>query len=206
MKETILNILLYIHIVTGTSALLTGAVALLTKKGNKVHRNAGIIFFYSMLGVTFSALIISTIKSIPFLFAISVFSLYLNYTGYRALKNKTGEYKWYDWVITTLSVLTALYMIYTRTIVLLVFGVLLCIVVFRNALAQLQNEEKRKVARKKRLTVHLGNMTGAYIATVTAFLVVNINFVKQGWLLWFLPTAVGLPFIFYQLKKYAPKQ
>ncbi|MCW5907547.1 MAG: DUF2306 domain-containing protein [Chitinophagales bacterium] len=205
MKEVALNILLYIHIVTGTSALLTGAVALLAQKGNKIHRKAGLIFFYSMLGVALSAFTISVVKNIPFLLAISVFSFYLNYSGYRALKNKAGTFTWYDWAVTVLSILTATYMIYTRTIVLLVFGILLCIVVFRNSLAQFQNEEKRKQARKKRLIAHLGNMTGTYIATVTAFLVVNVNFVKPGWLLWLLPTAVGLPFIFYQLKKHRPK-
>lgn len=135
--------------------------------------------------------------------AISVFSFYLNYTGYRALKNKTGRYKWFDWAIAVLTLATTLYMISTATLVLVAFGALLCLILFRNTSAQFKGEEKMKEARKKKLLIHLGNMSGTYIATVTAFLVVSVNFVKPGWL---LPTAVGMPFIFYRLKKYTPKR
>jgi hypothetical protein len=206
MRDTILKILLYTHIAGGALALLTGAVSILTKKGGKLHRKSGLVFFYSMLAVALSAFIISIVKDIPFLLAISVFSFYLNYTGYRSLKNKTGKYEWYDWGITLLSVLTAAYMIYTTTVVLMVFGALLCLIILRNSYPQFKGEEKIREASKKKVLLHLGNMSGTYIATVTAFLVVNVNFVKPGWLVWLLPTAVGLPFIFYQLKKQAPKQ
>lgn len=206
MRDTILKLFLYMHIAAGALALLTGAVSLLTSKGGKVHRRSGLVFFYSMLAVALSAFIISVVKSNPFLLAISVFSFYLNYTGYRVLKNKTGIYQWFDWSITTLTAATALYMISTTTVVLMVFGVLLCFILFRNTSAQFKGEEKIKEARKKKLQTHLGNMSGTYIATVTAFMVVNVNFVKPGWTVWLLPTAVGLPFIFYQLRKYAPKQ
>lgn len=206
MRDAILKILLYTHIAGGACALLTGAASIVTKKGGKLHRRSGIVFFYSMLAVAFSAFVISIVKDIPFLLAVSVFSFYLNYTGYRALKNKTGKYEWYDWAITLLSVLTAVYMIYTTTIVLMVFGTLLCLIILRNSYTQFKGEEKIKEARKKKVLLHLGNMSGTYIATVTAFLVVNVNFVKPGWVVWLLPTAIGLPFIFYQLKKNAPKQ
>lgn len=206
MNTTLLQLLLYTHIAGGTLALLTGAVSLLTSKGSKVHRKSGLFFFYSMLAVAVSAFTISIVKNNPFLLAISVFSFYLNYTGYRVLKNKSGKYQWFDWTITALTASTALYMIFTSTVVLLVFGVLLCFILFRNASAQFKGEEKIKEARKKKLQTHLGNMSGTYIATVTAFAVVNVNFVKPGWIVWLLPTAIGLPFIFYQLKKHAPKQ
>lgn len=206
MRDTILKILLYTHIAGGALALLTGAVSILTKKGGKLHRKLGLVFFYSMLAVAFSAFIISIVKDIPFLLAISVFSFYLNYTGYRVLKNKTGKYEWFDWGITALTAATAGYMISTTTIVLMAFGVLLCFILFRNAWTQFKGADKIIEARKRKIQAHLGNMSGTYIATVTAFLVVNVNFVKPGWLVWLLPTAIGLPFIFYQLKKYAPKQ
>ena len=52
-----------------------------------------------------------------------------------------------------------------------------------------------KEVRKRKMLAHIGNMMGAYIATVTAFVVVNINFVKPGWIVWLLPTALGLPVI-----------
>lgn len=206
MLDTILKLLLYTHIAGGALALLTGAVSLLTVKGGKAHRKAGLVFFFSMLAVALSAFAISVVKDNQFLLAISVFSFYLNYSGYRVLKNKTGKYEWFDWAITALTAVTVLYMISTTTIVLMAFGVLLCFILFRNAWAQFKGAYKIKEARKRKIQAHLGNMSGTYIATVTAFLVVNVNFVKPGWLVWLLPTAIGLPFIFYQLKKYAPKQ
>jgi uncharacterized membrane protein len=109
MRDTILKLLLYTHIAGGALALLTGAVSLLTSKGNKVHRRSGLVFFYSMLAVAISAFVISVVKNNPFLLAISVFSFYLNYTGYRVLKNKTGKYRWFDWGITSLTASTAIY-------------------------------------------------------------------------------------------------
>lgn len=201
MLPTILQALLYSHIAGGGVALLTGAVALLTIKGGRAHKRAGLVFFYAMLLVAVSAFAISVAKGKGFLLAISIFSFYLTYTGYRVLKNKTAKYAWYDWLVTAIALACAVYMISTQAVVLLAFGFLLCFIIGRNSYAQFKGEEKLKEIRKKRISAHLGNMSGAYIATLTAFLVVNVDFIQPGWVVWLLPTAVGLPFIFYHLRK-----
>ncbi len=205
MIEQILPVLLYTHIAAGGTALLSGMVAIVTPKGDKVHKRSGKVYFYAMLLVALSAFVISVIKSNAFLLAISIFSFYLTYFGYRALKNRTAKFVWYDWAVIIFSTANALYMVYTRNIVLVAFGLILVMLASRNAQAQLSGEEKLKEARKLRLLSHSGNMLGSYIATVTAFTVVNINFVKPGWIVWLLPTALGLPAIMYYNRKLKAK-
>lgn len=197
MKEQLVPVLLYAHIFAGGTALLSGLVAIVTTKGNKVHRRAGVVYFYAMLLVALSAFIISVAKSNMFLLAISIFSFYLTWFGYRAIKNRQAKFVWYDWAVVVFSATTALYMIYSRNIVLVAFGLILIMLASRNTQAQLSGEEKLKETRRLRLLAHSGNMLGSYIATVTAFAVVNINFVKPGWIVWLLPTVLGLPAILY---------
>ena len=205
VKEQLLPILLYAHIAAGGTALLTGLTAIVAAKGGKVHKRSGKIYFYAMLLVALSALVISVVKSNAFLLVISIFSFYLNYFGYRALKNKAVKFAWYDWVVVVFSAATSLYMLYTRNIVLLAFGALLLSLLARAVWVQFGNEEQLKEARRTRILSHSGNMLGSYIATVTAFAVVNINFVKPGWIVWLLQTALGLPAILYYNRKWKAK-
>lgn len=86
--DIIYKILLYTHIISGGLALVSGSIAMITKKGQKAHRIAGKIFFYSMLLICFSAINISIIKSLSFLLMIGIFALFQNYFGFRSIKNK----------------------------------------------------------------------------------------------------------------------
>lgn len=205
VKDTLLQFFLYAHVTCGMTALLTGFVSIVTEKGRKVHRTSGKIFFVAMILVAVSAFIIAVAKSNSFLLAISIFSFYLNFFSYRALKNKHAKHKWFDWLVIVLSTATCVYMIATMQIVLVVFGCLLAYVLMGNVLPQWQGEEKLKEVRRKRMLAHIGNMMGAYIATVTAFAVVNINFVKPGWLVWLTPTAIGLPIVSYYTRVWKKK-
>jgi len=195
--ELPLKVFLYLHIACGGTALLTGLIALLTFKGGKVHRKAGKVFFYAMIGIAISALVISIAKNNSFLLAIAVFSFYMNYTGYRALKNRKVRYKWFDWLALIASAAVVIYMFISLNIVLVVFGALLTFFIVQDVLTQLKPDEQLKQVAKERVITHLGRMSGTYIATVTAFAVVNINFVNPGWLVWLLPTFVGVPVIVY---------
>jgi hypothetical protein len=47
----------------------------------------------------------------------------------------------------------------------------------------------------------MGNMVGAYIATVSAFSVVNFTFLPPM-VRWLWPTAVGVPLIFIWIRSY----
>lgn len=54
--------LLPIHIIAGTIALVSGAVALYARKGGKLHRKGGIIFVYAMLVLSASGAVIAIVK------------------------------------------------------------------------------------------------------------------------------------------------
>lgn len=205
VNNLLLDAFLYLHIFAGFLALANGLVALIVEKGAWTHRMAGRIFFVSMIAVAISALIISVTKGNYFLLAIAVFSFYMNYTGYRALKNKEVKYKWFDWTVSISAALIAVFMILSLKMVLMVFGAFLLLLLYQNLSTQFLSEEKMKEERKKRIIVHIRNMAGAYIATSTAFMVVNINFVKPGWIIWLLPTALGTPIIIYYTRLWKKK-
>lgn len=80
-------------------------------------------------------------------------------------------------------------------IVLLVFGVLG--IVF--GLRDMKLLRDQQLLQKKWLNRHLGNMTGGYIAAVTAFFVVND--IIGGLFNWFLPTVIGSVYISYWISK-----
>ena len=72
------------------------------------------------------------------------------------------------------------------------------------ALRNLRLYRNKKELQKKWLKLHLGNMMGGYIASVTAFVVVNDFFPSiYGW---FVPGIIGGIFIIYWLKKLDKRQ
>ena len=90
-------------------------------------------------------------------------------------------------------------------VILIVFGALLTLFIVKDIRRQFINDEDRKLLAKEKIIDHLGRMSGTYIATFTAFLVVNINFVKPGWIVWLLPTAIGVPIIVYHTNQWRKK-
>ncbi len=204
--ETILKLLLFIHISTGALALICGCVALSVKKGNSVHKRTGKIFFYSMLAVTGSSFIISIVKSNHFLLMIAVFSFYQNYMGNRAVKNKTLSPSNADWLVLGGGAVNTLLMIISGNIILTVFGAISIVIVTRNFTAFVRAKQQPGLPPKAWLKMHIGMMTGTYIATITAFVVVNSGFFDflnlPHWLPWFTPTMILVPLLIYFTRKY----
>lgn len=204
--EKIYHILLALHIVSGTSSLVFGFLALLFKKGSPAHKRTGKIFFFSMVGVCLSAWLISGMKGNRFLFSIGIFSFYQLFAGYRSIKNKSLKPVGYEWVLLGIGTLNALQMLGSGKIVLIIFG----------SISAIQMISEYKIFRKAStlgmakndwLKRHIGMMMGSYIATFTAFLVVNISDFRPGWLLWILPTLVGVPIIVLFTRKFTnPKR
>jgi hypothetical protein len=52
---------------------------------------------------------------------------------------------------------------------------------------------------------HFGSMLAAYIATVTAFSVVNFRFLNPVWIRWAWPTVIGTLVITYYTARYKAK-
>jgi len=203
--EQIARILIIIHAATGGIALLAGAVALAAKKGRLLHRRSGFIFFCTMLLSVFLAMIIAVLpehKS-PFLFAIGVFSAYLLLSGYGNLKYKTATaVALSDKIVSWGMILAGVGMIFYGlaispgiNYVLLVFGVLGIWL----AMQDVRLYAKIERLRQRWLRQHLSRMAGGYIASITAFLVVN-ELIPGLWA-WFVPTILGSVFIAYWMRK-----
>lgn len=201
-----ITIVLIIHVVAGFAALGAGLGAILSKKGQRVHKLTGRTFFYLMLTVAASATIVSTVKLNEFLLLIAGFAAYQNIGGYRSVKNKQLQPNWIDWSATALGLVTGVFMIATLNIVLLVFGsicISLVILDLRTYYAVFSGKQIQKLAWLAR---HIGFMMGAYIATFTAFVVVNVQNVEPAWIPWLAPTVVGVPLMQYWTWKYTRKK
>ncbi|PBQ33600.1 hypothetical protein CNR22_18065 [Sphingobacteriaceae bacterium] len=208
--EIIYKATLGLHIGSGFLALLCGLISIVSKKGGKMHRTSGKVFFYAMLGVCFTSVYISLVKDNSFLLVVGIFSFYLNYFGFMALKNKTLRPKLLDWLVIAITAINSFFMVYSMNVVLMVFGGIgfyAIVLNLRTSIHVLQNKELPDLFWLRR---HIGMMTGAFIATATAFLVVNSDSLKvfalPGWLLWLLPTFLLVPLIFYYNKKYTGKK
>ena len=201
-----MDILLVIHVLAGTIALLCSAIAVSSEKGKKFHVLSGRTYFWCMVGIFLTAIPMSIINSNIFLFLIAIFSFYLAFSGMRFAKNRKGIATTIDWIAVSLMILSglgmwALSVIYflndnSQYITLLVFGFIALALGYGDYISH-----KNKAAiGKERIAKHLINMMAGTIAVITAVLVVNVN-IEPIWIWWLLPTAVITPIIFYWNKK-----
>jgi hypothetical protein len=201
-----MDILLVIHVLAGTVALLCSAIAVSSQKGKKLHVLSGRTYFWCMVGIFLTAIPMSIINSNIFLFLIAIFSFYLAFSGMRFAKNRKGIATTIDWIAVSLMILSGLGMwvlavIYFindnfQYITLLVFGFIALALGYGDYISH-----KNKAAiGKERIAKHLTNMMAGTIAVITAVLVVNVN-IEPIWIWWLLPTAVITPIIFYWNKK-----
>jgi uncharacterized membrane protein len=206
MTESVFKTILVLHIVSGLSGLVTGTINLAARKGGKRHRTVGRIFHWSMVLTGFSSLILAYIHPNDFLFVIGAFTLYMVLTGTRYIKQgNSGVYAAgsVDYLITGSMLLCAVAFVMIGLMrigagfnlgwVLIVFSV----VAFRFVRTDFVNYTGKSRIRNFWLPAHIQRMSGAYIASLTAFLVVNhkyFSFVPVI-LLWLLPTIVITPLI-----------
>jgi uncharacterized membrane protein len=204
--EKLAEILIYyIHAPLGGIALLAGGIALIVKKGNSIHKKSGIIFFYTMLTSAITSFIISILPNheSPFLFSIGLFSSYFLIIGIRSLNFKRKEFslridKIIAYLIIIVGICMVLYPVILHSklnIILTVFGIVGLVFGIRD----LRHFKDLNHLKKSWLKLHLGKMSGGYIAAVTAFFVVNQ--ILPGIWNWFVPGILGSVYITYWMKK-----
>ncbi|MEP7129292.1 MAG: DUF2306 domain-containing protein [Chitinophagales bacterium] len=199
---------LIIHIAAGSVALLTGLLSISASKGQKVHRTSGKIYFWCMLIVAFSAAYMSLINDLSFFLMLSMFAFYSTFAGYRAIRNKSRRADWLDWLMVAGAIVTCGFMIFSGKIILLVFGSIFGFLSITD-IKDFSRKEPFTIKSKRWLVVHISRMIAAYIATTTAFVVVNLSEVvpqNLNVVVWLAPTALLTPLIFYFLKKYTNKK
>tara|TARA_B100000700_G_scaffold119268_1_gene134048 strand:+ start:329 stop:955 length:627 start_codon:yes stop_codon:yes gene_type:complete len=204
--SNVIEILLPIHITSGSIALFSAALAISTEKGKKIHVLSGKSYFWGMVLIFLTAIPMSIINSNVFLFLIAIFSFYLAFSGMRFARNRSGVPTRVDLIAVNFMFLSGagmwiLAIIFfvnndSQFITLIVFGFLALSLgygdfrVFKNETAK----------GKERIAKHLTNMMGGTIAIVTAVLVVNPP-TDPEWVWWILPTFLITPLIFRWNKK-----
>lgn len=198
---TIYSIILILHIVGGFSALLAGAISIISKKGAKWHKVSGLVFFGGMLVVGVTAISMSLIKWNQFLLHIGFFSLYMNIAGYRSILDKSLKPTWLDWTVLGIAIINSTFMIISMNVILMVFGGLSTFLALNDLKIYYWMAIGNELPKMQWLRRHIAMMMGTYISTFTAFLVVNISLSSNGWIVWLTPTFVFTPLIPYWINK-----
>lgn len=199
-------ILLYIHIICGTIALICAALAIVVEKGKTTHIRVGRLYFRAMFGIFLTAIPMSVFTKNIFLFLIAIFSFYLAFAGRRFASNRKGIPTNIDWIAVSLMLTSGIGMLLlaalffsqdnSQYIVLIVFGGLALALGY----ADLHTHKTQTAKGPQRISRHLTNMLGGTIAVITAMLVVNLP-TDPAWVAWVLPTALITPIIFWWNKK-----
>lgn len=209
MLDLVYRPLLFLHVLAGTLALVASVIAFGSSKWSKVHRYAGLIFFWSMLFTAVSSIPPAITSGKWVLLLIAVFSFHLTYSGGRYIQFRRGEKQHKgDYLISGIAVVFGLMLwgfgipVFYRSM-----GILGALAPFMFGLLSIRMaQEDFKWYRgtdnspKLALRRHIGRMGGAAISAFTAFFV-NVNFVVPGGLAWILPTALGSFLIAYYVRK-----
>ncbi|WP_375561992.1 hypothetical protein ACE193_05430 [Bernardetia sp. OM2101] len=203
---------LFFHVLVGGIALISGAVAILSKKGKKWHKYAGKIYFWAMTLVFITGIIVAGYRFNRFLFLIAFLSYYSVFSGLRFLKlkklHKDQNPKWYDWAAGVINGLANIIFIGIGLHYLFrenhnLAGALLSIGFgiggFMISYTNLKMFIIRPTKHYHWYTAHIGNMMGGYIATFTAFsaTVVSRFDLMNPFLAFALPPLIGVPILIY---------
>ena len=197
-----MQILLPIHILGGTIALLSAIMAILSEKGKKIHVLSGRTFFCSMLTIFLTAIPMSIITSNIFLFLIAFFSFYFAFAGIRFARNRKGIATTSDWIAVGLMILSGVGMWTLAAVLfmnnnsmyipLLVFGFGAIVLGY----GDFKSHKNKTAIGKERIVRHLVSMIAGTIAVITAVLVVNVK-IEPVWIWWVLPTVLIFPVIIW---------
>lgn len=200
MPSTVLDTVLVLHGAGGATALVAGPVAMLARKGRRLHRLSGRCYGGAMALAAVSALCLALATGNVLLLTIAVFSAFLVFSGWRALQQRRLHERghgarWFDWLAAalTLAFSAGLFIvgwISGRDVTELFFGASGSVLALRGML-QLTG---RGVRSGDWLVRHMVGMSAAYIATVSAFAVVTLTMLPRP-VAFIGPTLIGTPLI-----------
>ena len=191
---------LYIHVITGVLSLLSGAVAALMRKGSVRHIKFGRVFSISLIVSALSGLILSIMISSAFLLVVALFTLYLVCSGWTfARRMNLKRKKTWIHVLSVYGILSGISMVITgflaqrnALIILSAFAILMLSFSIRDLVK----------FPKNLMAAHGARMGGAYIASATAFLVVNNHGFLPPLVVWLGPGLIGSILITLGIRAY----
>ena len=210
LETTLVPWLLGLHATAGGIALVVAPMAMVTNKGGNWHRRWGKTFFYGMIVVCATAIILGILHPKKFWLAlVAVFSFYLVASGYRSLYlkqlHKGLRPARIDLTLHGIAAVVngglliwglahlILGSINSQAVLFTVFGLIGTLMVVNGFM----RFYRRRHDKREWLYGHMAGFLGGYIATVYAFSVVNLTMVKPIWLAWLWPTIIGVPLIFF---------
>ncbi len=209
------------HIGAGTVALFAGLVPILGRKGGSTHRRAGRVYVGAMVTVALTALMLTALLPLTtgrlFLTGIAFLSFYLSFTGWRVASRRgrnLSDIPPADRALALATVVVGLLMggagIYWHALLFGFFGGLILLFAGRDVYTAFRPVPTGKP--EPWIFRHISRMGGSYIATFTAFLVVNLGHwlpaTAPGWLDtagWIAPSIVGTLLIRRAIRTYAPR-
>lgn len=190
--------------------MVAGLVATLSRKGGSWHLRAGRTYVLSMGVVVPSAILLALVDGNYFLFAVAVFTGYLVLTGYRAIprnRGTSGSVAPTDRAAHRIMLAAGVGMVGLGGFdlfrgdglgaALVVFGVIGFVLAGR----EIRSGSRSPDARSEWFVRHIVFMGGAYIATVTAAVTVNLTMLPPL-ARWTGPTVVGTPIIVLAVLRY----
>jgi uncharacterized membrane protein len=206
--KTFLTLILYIHIAAGFTALVTGLVPMFAKKGGKAHVLWGRVYFWAMFVVALTALLRFQMKlNLIFLAGIAIFSFYNTFTGVRLIQRKESlKPSWLDYFASILAIACAFMMLYFAwfafqkgntffSVLFPIFGTFVFVLAYEDLRVfmgkKVIDDKDKPVPIRYWFQNHISRMGGSYIATVTAFLVVNNPPFIPDLVAWIAPGAIG---------------
>jgi hypothetical protein len=208
--QTLIKFLIFSHVAAGAISLISAPISMGVAKGGKAHRIAGKVFFWSMVYIFVSALVLGTYHWKPFLLMVSVLSFYLVYSGYRTLYQKQIHLgrgvMWYDWTVAAAcGVFMLAFLVWSIDLMVNGTNAILIIFFSMGGLFSIIKEVKRYITKSDQkhgwLFNHIGRMVGGFIAAVTAFSTNVLTFLP-GLAQWLWPTLIGTPLIIYWIRTY----
>jgi uncharacterized membrane protein len=214
--QSLIKIILNIHVACGALVLLLGLLQMILRKSGRIHRTLGNIYFYAMVVIFFTSFPISIIHSKWFLTFVAIFSLHLVWTGQRQahFKEKKHNLKM-DKAIAIGGLICGISMLALAIIFLLngnsgfaivpaAFGWILLLNVRQDLRQFFSTGKNMPPAEMHWIFNHISRMIGSYIAAVTAFLA-NVQPFGDSWINWILPTAIGAVIITFFIRFYKKK-
>lgn len=205
---------LFLHIISGSIALISGAIAIFSSKGQGVHRRAGRIYFWAMTLVFLSGLVLSVYRYNRFLFLLAFLSYYSAFAGIRSLSlrqlHQGQAPQWYDWAAGLINAVANLlflglgaYWLWEGQYIAGGMSVGFALGGLAISHANLHPFIQSPTESNQWYQAHIGNMMGSYIATFTAFLSTTLGSsgLINPYLLFVLPSLIGVPMLLYWQRK-----
>jgi len=193
--------------------MVSGILALTARKTKGRHPTAGRVFAVS-LGLVYASILLNiVVQRNVFMLGIGWLAVYAGAEGWRSLLRYKGslspEPTWIDYILggttTLLSVGLVAYgglvIVLSNNLLGLVcagFG-LLGVVLMRGT----WQRWKTPPSKQQWLVVHIGMMTGAFAAALTAFFAIQLSGHLGGfeWVLWVAPTLIMTRYGAYETKR-----